>query len=296
MRAPIQWFGGKGKMIRKILPLFPPHHTYVEPFGGAASLLFAKPPSPVEVYNDLDSSLVHFFRTLRDPEQFNQFHRLVSSTPYAREEYNYCRDTWSECDDVERAYRWFVVARMSFSGRFGAGWRSIVTASRRGMASTCSAWLSIVDLLPQIHARLMRVQIEHSDWRIVLDRYDTPETLFYLDPPYVSETRRSGGYAHEMTLEDHQDLVDVLLQLRGKVILSGYAHQVYDSLETSGWQRHDWQTVCSAAGRTRATGIQGEGAALAMQARTETAWVSPTARLQERMFETLATIGGNDDE
>lgn len=271
-------------MIKKLLSLFPAHHTYVEPFGGAASLLFSKAPSPVEVYNDLDSGLVHFFRMLRDPEQFAEFHRLVSSTPWAREEYDHCRATWRECDGVERAYRWFVVARMCFSGNFEAGWSSAVTMSSRGMAGTCSRWLSIIDLLPQIHARLMRVQIEQSDWRVILDRYDTPETLFYLDPPYVAETRRDGGYAHEMTLDDHADLVVALQKLRGMAILSGYAHAVYEPLEAAGWQRHDWKTACSAAGRTRTTGIQGKGASLKMQSRTETAWVSPSAVLQGRLL------------
>ena len=272
-------------MVAKLLPLFPQHHTYVEPFGGGASLLFAKLPAPVEVYNDLDSGLIEFFRVLRDPAQFARLHRMVEATPVSREEYDRCRDTWQDCDDpVERAYRWYVVARMSFGGRFGAGWGSNVTASRCGMAATCSKWLSIIELLPQIHARLMRVQIEHADWRVILDRYDTPRTLFYLDPPYVHGTRTDTRYACEMTDADHADLVDVLLGIRGKAILSGYDHEIYAPLEAAGWVCHDWETACSAAGRTRASGIQGEGSALAMQARTESAWISPRAQRQARLF------------
>lgn len=111
LRSPIVWFGGKGNMVAKLLPLIPPHRIYVEPFGGGASLLFAKKPSPVEVYNDLDSGLVNFFRVLRDPKKFERLHKLVSLTPYSREEYDFCRATWETCDDdVERAYRWYVVA------------------------------------------------------------------------------------------------------------------------------------------------------------------------------------------
>lgn len=271
-------------MVAKLLPLIPPHHTYVEPFGGGASLLFAKELSPVEVYNDLDSGLVNFFRVLRDPVKFERFYHLVSLTPYSREEWEFCRDTWESCkDDVERAYRWYVVARMSFSGRFGSSWSSVVTESCRGMANTTSKWLSAIDMLPSIHARMMRVQIEHADFRRILERYDTPETFFYLDPPYVPETRKSGEYKHEMRLEDHRELVDRLLRLEGIAMLSGYVHEVYKPLEEAGWRRIDFETACYAAGRTRQTGILGKGAAMRKQKRVESVWLCPktVARLEE---------------
>lgn len=246
------------------------HRTYVEPFGGGASLLFAKPPSPVEVYNDLDGELVNFFRVLRDEEKFQQFYRLVSLTPYSREEYYFCLKTRKECeDDVERAYRWFVVARMSFSGHYGHGWGF-------GLKKNCAqSWLSCLNRLPEIHERVMRVQIEHLDFRRVFELYDTPETLFYCDPPYVWETRRSGGYRCEMTNDDHHDLVRILLNAQGKVMLSGYAHPIYAPLEEASWRRVDFRTVCNAAGRTRASGLQGSGMVLAKQSRVESVWLSP---------------------
>jgi len=275
VRSPIWWFGGKGNFVKKLLPLVPPHKIYVEPFGGGASLLFAKEPVPVEVYNDLDSGLVNFFRVLRDPEKFERFHRLVSLTPYSREEYNFCRATWQDCeDDVERAYRWFVVNRMSFGGRFGHGWGYDVTANCRGMAGTCSKWLSTIDNLPEIHNRFMRVQIEHDDFRNVIKRFDTPDTLHYIDPPYVAETRKGGKYAYELSLEDHEELISLLLQVKGKVILSGYNHPVYRALEEAGWERFDYPTVCHVAGRTRYMGILGKGAAKAKQPRIESVWVN----------------------
>jgi len=276
MRGPIPWFGGKGNMTAKLLPLLPQdHHTYVEPFGGGASMLFAKRPSPVEVYNDLDSGLVNFFRVLRDPDRFEEFHRKVSLTPYSREEFYFCRDTWAD-DDIERAYRFFVTARMSFSGDMGGGMSTVITTSSRGMASTCSKWLSIIEQLPQISERLLRVQIEHQDWRVILERYDTERTLFYLDPPYVHSTRKAGKYAHEMTDEDHAELVERLLNIKGMAILSGYASEIYVPLQDAGWMRENWKTACSAAGKTRASGLQGKGSALKKQPRTETVWVSPS--------------------
>lgn len=285
MHSPILWFGGKGRMTAKLLPLIPPHHTYVEPFGGGASLLFAKKPSPVEVYNDLDSGLVNFFRVLRDPEGFERFHLLVSLTPYSREEFNSCRETWEGCtDDVERAYRWYVVARMSFSGMFGASWGFAVTATTRGMSMPCSNWLSVIERLPQIHQRIMRVQIEHDDFRQIIRTYDTPGTLFYCDPPYVPDTRKSGSYKHEMTVEDHNDLVELLLGVKGMAILSGYRHPVYEPLERAGWRRHDYETSCSATARTRATGILGKGSLEKMQPRVESVWVSPNCEKQPALF------------
>ncbi|MEN6370375.1 MAG: DNA adenine methylase, partial [Armatimonadota bacterium] len=159
-------------------------------------------------------------------------------------------------------------------GIFGSSWGYTVSSSGQGMASSCSRWMTAFHMLPAIHERLMRVQVEHSDFRGVIKRFDTPETLFYCDPPYIPETRKSGGYRHEMTAEDHQELVEILLSIQGKVVLSGYNHPIYGPLEAAGWTRTDFQTSCAAAGRTRATGIQGAGAALRMQPRTESVWVN----------------------
>ena len=289
LRSPIWWFGGKGNMIGKLLKLIPPHKIYVEVFGGGGSLLFAKKPSPVEVYNDIDSGLVNFFRVLRDPEKFERFHKLVSLTPYSREEYYFCRDTWKDCEDeIERAYKWFVVARMSFSGDFGeGGWSYTISATSKNMASACSRWLSVIEDLPQIHQRIMRVQIDHKDFKGVFPTYDTPETLFYCDPPYVLNTRKGVRYQYEMSLKDHEDLVKILLGLKGMVLLSGYKHPVYDPLERAGWKRIDYETACHAAGRTRLTGILGEGSAREKQPRTESVWISPNALVRRQPLLTL---------
>jgi DNA adenine methylase len=277
-------------MVAKLLPLIPPHKIWVEVFGGGMSLTLAKKPSPVEVYNDLDSGLCNFFRVLRDPEKFARFYHLVAFTPYSREEFNFCRETWSECgDEVERAYRWFVVARMSFSGTFAMSWRFGVTYSCRGMAGAPSGWLSTLEMLPAIHERLMRVQVENQDFRTLIPTYDAPDTCFYCDPPYVLETRSGGGYRHEMTMDDHLKLVGLLLNVNGMVILSGYRHEVYAPLEDAGWKRLDFPTGCHAAARTRLTGIRGEGAAMRMASRIESVWLNPRCEedrpKQKKLFE-----------
>ena len=143
------------------------------------------------------------------------------------------------------------------------------------MVETCSRWLSCIDMLPQIHARLQRCQIENADFRSILDRYDTPKTLFYMDPPYVSETRRAGKYSHEMTANDYSELITLLLGLKGKVVLSGYNHKIYEPLEQAGWIRHNFHTACNAVGKTRNSGLQGKGKALEKQSRIESLWVKP---------------------
>jgi DNA adenine methylase len=271
------WFGGKGLMVNKLLPLIPNHRTYVEVFGGGASLLFAKPVSRLEVYNDVDSGLVNFFRVLRDPDTFSELHRLVSLTPYSREEYSDCLNKVNEGSRVERAYRFYIVARMSFSGRFGAGFGFSVSATFNSMAGAVSKYLSSIEGLPQIHKRLMRVQVECQDFREILNNYDTDNTFFYVDPPYVKDTRKSGGYECELGDDDHKDLVELLLGIKGKALLSCYWNPIYKPLVEGGWRRVDYKTSCSAAGRTRNSNLRGAGAATKLQPRVETVLCSPNA-------------------
>lgn len=278
IKSPISWFGGKYYSLKKLLPLLPPHHTYVEAFGGGASLLFAKEPSPVEVYNDIDHALYEFFMTLSDEKAFARFYRRVAVLPHSRELYNECKRTWAEQDTrEERVWRWFVVARQSFAARFAGGWEVDVTESKGGMSKVVASWLAVIDRLPEAHARLQRVQIECYDWRKILDIYDTPQTCFYLDPPYVACTRRGGGYRFEMSDDDHRDLVARLLDVQGMVLLSGYYHEIYAPLEAAGWERMEWRQPCFAAARTRMTGLQGKGALWKAQMRTESVWRNPQA-------------------
>jgi DNA adenine methylase len=129
---------------------------------------------------------------------------------------------------------------------------------------------------------MLRVQIENQDFRKLIPGYDGPDTLFYLDPPYVPQTRRSGGYAHELSLDDHHELVGILLGLKGMAILSGYAHPVYKPLEKAGWRKRSWRTVCSAAGCTKTSGLKGQGKLTAKQGRIECVWISPSAQAKRR--------------
>lgn len=276
LRSPIKFFGGKGNLVKKLLPLIPQHIHYVEVFGGGASLLFAKDPniSKIETYNDIYSEVVNFFRVLRDEKKFKKFYKKVLLIPYSREEFYYHKNLETD-DEIERAVRFFVLARQNFGGFFGRGWSySLSTFTKKNISSEVSRYLSVIELLPEIHQRLMRVQIENDDFRNIIKRYNEPYVFLYCDPPYLPETRRSGEFKHEMTREDHEELVELLLQFKGKVMLSGYKNEVYKKLEENGWKRLDFKTVCHAVGRTRLTKILGSGSATKKQPRIESVWLN----------------------
>lgn len=247
LKSPLKWYGGKGKLVKKLIPLIPAHKTYVEVFAGSAALFFAKDTSPIEVVNDLHSGVVNFYRVIRDPEAFGRFEHRVSLTPYSREEFYFCRDTWASCDDpVEKAYRWFIVIRQSYSA-VGKSFGYSVTHGNKGMPGDVSAMLSAIQRLPEIHSRIRGVLVEHLDFRELIAKYDRPTTFFYLDPPYVLSTRTGKVYDHEMSNDDHEELVDTLLNLQGTAMLSGYANPIYERLEDNGWVRHDFKATCRAA-------------------------------------------------
>ena len=272
MRSPIRWFGGKGKFVKKLLPFVPECKTYVEPFSGGASLLFAKEPGKVEVYNDLDSGLINFYRTLRDPKKFKKFYKQIQLVPYSREEYYYAKKHWeTTTDSIEKTIMWFVLCRQSFSGIFNHGWSYAITRSRKHMSGNVSKWLTAIQNLPEIHKRLQRIQIEHNDFRTILKTYDTKETFFYLDPPYVSSTRRAGGYKHELTDQDHKELVELLLKLKGKFMLSCYWSKIYKPLlKLKNCVRKNFDVACHVAGKTKVTRLQGKGSCKEKQKRVET--------------------------
>jgi DNA adenine methylase len=259
-------------MSKILVDYIPPHRTYVEVFGGSGALLFAKHPSPVEIYNDIDSGLVNFFRVLRDREKAEELARLVELTPYSREEYNFARENWEKKEsDVERAFLWFVVAVMGFSGIFGEGFAPKVKHIKEGSQK----WKRTGDKIIKGGNRFYHVMVENASWQKILDIYDTPQTFFYLDPPYSFTARSPGNcYTHEIDNEEHEKIAARLLTIQGKALLSGYDCPQYKPLETAGWIRSEWETVCSAAGRTKKSGLQGIGNVKREQKRTEVLWAN----------------------
>jgi len=280
----LRWYGGKGKIRNKLMPLldYYPHDRYVEPFGGGASILLAKTPVDVEVYNDIDAGLSNFFFVISSPELFPQFYRQVVLVPYSRVLFDECLENWSyQTDRVDMAVMWFVVARASFSGMFGHSFSSSTFSVSRGMAGSVARWLSCLDSLPQFHSRLKRVQVENQDWKTILTRYDSPTTLFYLDPPYPHSTRQSfksrkiDRYSYELTEEDHLDIAKTLLNIKGHAVLSSYPGHHYDVLLESDWIKYEFGTTCMAVGRTDRNKLKDKGSVSKKQRRTEVAYSSP---------------------
>jgi DNA adenine methylase len=244
-RPVLRYLGGKWKLAPWIVSHFPPHRLYVEPFGGAASVLLRKPRSHGEVYNDLDGDLVNLFAVLRCPLSSARLVELVALTPYARAEFD---SAYERCaDPVERARRLVVRSYMGFGSNAAnlsrnTGFRS---DAKREYRTPAQEWGRFPPALAAIAERVQSgVQIECRPARDVIAQRDGPQTLFYVDPPYLHETRsakrKHGGlhnaYAHEMTDADHVALIDQLLEVEGMVVLSGYPHQLYDE-RLRHWRR-----------------------------------------------------------
>lgn len=271
--------GGKGVLRRKILPYFPPHRVYVEPFGGGANLLLIKEQSDVEVYNDLDPRLVCLFRCIVDPELREQLTWKLTMTPYSREErLDSKASALKEEDPVEQARMFFTDSRQSLGGMLDrSSWGLVTNTSVRGMAQPISAYIKTIDMLPRIGDRMHDVKLLNQDWRKVVKKYDSADTLFYLDPPYPKKTRRDGWYDFEMSEEEHKELVETIKKLKGMAILSGYPNDIYAALEQSGWKVTSFDRSCNSVARTKHTQLQGDGVIKTFQKRTECIWWNPAA-------------------
>jgi DNA adenine methylase len=289
--APFQWAGGKGNLVRWLIQYVPSGHTYVEPFAGAASVFWHLPtPFPVEVLNDLDGDIVNLYRVLQDRAKFEELaHRLIF-TPYARAEFVRALQTLKDpnASDIDRAWAFFVARNQGFSGVGDSQgeWARAIGLVRNNMAATTSKWRSRLKLLSFWHERLSRVQIDHTDGIACIQYWDTPYTVFYIDPPYVLETRKDRSlYKNEPDLAYHERLVETILAAKGKVMLSCYDHPVYSPLTKAGWHRLTKATVAHMAGKTRQSKLQGLGSAKAHVPRTETLYLNfPPPGLGAELF------------
>jgi DNA adenine methylase len=236
------WYGGKFSHLSWLLPLLPPCHHYCEPFGGSAAVLLNRPPAPVETYNDIDGEIANFFRVLR--EDTDNLVKTIALTPFSREEFYLALSlNADELPPLERARLFYIRARQARTGLAQTAslgrWANCKRTSRAGMSGVVSRWLGSVEDLPDIAMRLLRVQIENRPALDVIRLYDSPDTLFYCDPPYVHESRGDNkAYAFEMDEQSHRDLAEVLNAAKGKVAISGYKCKLMDELYPS-WHRHD---------------------------------------------------------
>lgn len=234
MKPPFAYYGGKARLAPWIVSLMPAHKVYVEPCLGAGAVFFAKAPTEHEILNDLNGSIVTFFRMLR--ERPDELIRLCEATPYARAELVEANHEEDGLDDLERARRWWVAVNQSFNktGRWNNGF-SASAAAGSGEAKTTKRRLERLHL---VDARLRDAVIECRPAAELIDVFDGPATVFYVDPPYVgsSRTNQSTAYLREMTDDDHRDLAARLGAAKGTVLVSGYESGLYAEL-FDGWHR-----------------------------------------------------------
>lgn len=226
---PIRYKGSKWRLSEWVTSYFPEHVSYVEPFCGGASIFFRKSPSAIETLNDLNKNVVTFFDVLRArPEELIQ---AIQLTPFSREEWKNAHGPTPD-SQLEIARRFYIRSRMSFDsgeGKYRSGWRYMKNNAR--CKSLTSEW-NDVSMLWSAARRLKDAQIECDDALRVIERFDSPETLFYVDPPYLFDTRyrHVEYYAFEMSDNEHITLANLLNKVEGMVILSGYDHPLYHGL------------------------------------------------------------------
>ncbi len=272
-RSVMTYHGGKWRVAEWIISHFPDHDTYVEPFGGAASVLMKKERSNKEYYNDLDEKIVNVMRVLQNDEQRAKLTELLTLTPYSESEF---RLASKPCNDpIECARRTLIRAEMGF-GSAGATKKCTgfkVNIKRKN--SVTRVWERMPSGIEAFGLRLQGVVLHSKPALKVLDMYDTPKTLFYIDPPYMHGTRQisCACYRHEMTNDDHAKLLAAILKLKGMVILSAYAHDLYES-KLINWRRVTKQAQAAAHG----------GGSVH---RTEVLWLSPNILLP-RLFQNPA--------
>ncbi len=219
-----------------IIAHFPPHRTYVEPFGGGGSVLLRKTRSYAEVYNDLDSEMVNLFRVAR--ARGEELAKVCELTPFARAEF--AQSYEPSGDELEQARRTLVRSFMGFGSNAHTTKTGFRANSNRSGTTPAHDWMNYPDALRITIQRLRGVVIENRDALACMRQHDSPQTLHYVDPPYVMSTRSDGhgDYAFEMDDADHEALAAGLLELEGWVIVSGYRCDLYDGLY-SGWRRVD---------------------------------------------------------
>lgn len=249
MRRPIlRYFGGKYRIAKWIIEHLGEHRIYVEPFGGAASVLMKKAPCYAEIYNDLDDSVYSLFKVLANQNSAKELQNLIKATPYSRREFEIAH-IYHPCP-IEKARRLIIRSFMGFGAASATnlekktGFRC---SSKRQGSAHAHDWQTYWPEIIKFHERLKTVVIENEDAQKIILQNDSPETVFYVDPPYSTQTRPGGRYKHEMDDFDHVELLSLLKTVQGRVVLSGYETEFY-STHLSHWHKVTKEARANKAG------------------------------------------------
>ena len=240
-KTPISYYGGKQLMLREILPKIPGHVIYVEPFFGGGAVFFAKPQSPVEVINDINSEVYNFYLQLQ--VNTDALAWMIETTPYSRVAHAKAALIYNNPEfftDTERAWAFWVQSNMSFGSRINGGFGY-------GLDNSVSLKIKNKKLLISLplRERMSLVAIENSDALKVIRSRDSAETFFYCDPPYPDTDL---GHYRGYTMDNFLELLDVLSQIKGKFLLSSYPYPELTKLtEKNKWFSESFEKVLSVA-------------------------------------------------
>lgn len=235
MRTVLRYPGSKQRIAHWIIGQMPKHHSYLEPYFGGGAILFNKEPSRIETINDLDDDVINLFMVIREKRE--ELIEKIVYTPYARAEYdNAFPENTEELTDVERAKNFLIRSGMGYGFRLceKCGWKKDVYG--REAAYAVRYWNDLPEVITNVAHRLKMVQIEHRPAVELIKAFNHDNVLIYADPPYVLSTRGRKQYRHEMTDQDHVELLEVLLQHTGPVMLSGYDNDIYNTY-LEGWRK-----------------------------------------------------------
>lgn len=229
-KSPLIWFGGKSKQAQHIISQMPEHRVYIEPFGGAAHVIAQKPRIAHEVYNDIDGIVVNFI--LQSIENTELLIQKCGQLPYSRDLYEKWKREELPRDPFEQAVRFFYLNRSAISKGNAeevpkTGWRHSTTSSQ----NPAKGYVNACEHIRAFAERMKGVMIERLDFQTIIEKYDSSEALFYIDPPYIGRER---FYAGEFTLNDHYKLAEMLENVKGKVIVSYYPDPLVSELY-SNW-------------------------------------------------------------
>lgn len=266
LKLPLKWHGGKNYLAPGIIELMPPHLHFVEPYFGGGAVLLARDPNRnwyegaddwsdtaaqrgcSEVVNDINGELTNFWRVLQRDVTFQKFLRAMQAMPFSEIEWQDAMEDQELKTGLTRAIKFFVRCRQSLSGRMDSFAPLSRSRTRGTINEQANAWLGAVEGLSAVHERLKSVVILNDDALSVIGKEDTAKTLFYLDPPYLHETRSSTDvYEFEMADEDHRQMLETILNVEGKVMLSGYHSELYDDL-LSDWTLKEFTKANNSSG------------------------------------------------
>lgn len=222
LRPPFPYHGGKSKSVDQILKHLPLREKYIEPFGGSGAVLLSRPVSKIEVFNDRYAGVVAFYHCIRDSEKMKKMIDWLENTLYSREDFIECRDSWEQAsDDVERAAKWYYMLNYSYGAHGRNFARGLDNSSVNGKVR------NKLDLFHRIHERMKRVLVENLDWYDCVKDFDSPDAVFYFDPPYVGVWDAYSWCKFDM--QDQLRMLRTIFELKGFVALSGYDNDIYNS-------------------------------------------------------------------